>query len=212
VLRTRAGWALGLGAEVAIAPRWTARLEYLYDRFGGIAGVFPSGNAYQSAFDIQSLRLGLDYKLGAYSSDVPTATNNDPWPIRHDNWNIHGQFTFIEQGYPAFRSPYEGANSLSGASQVADTASATAFAGIRPWDGSELYVTPEITQGFGLSLTHGIAAFPNMEAQKASFPMPRFDIARIYLQQTFDLGSEQETIEDGPGQLPGAKDISRLRR
>jgi high affinity Mn2+ porin len=210
ILFTRIGSAFGIGAEVAIAPDWTARLEYLYDRFGSVAGTFPSGNAYQSAFDIQSLRLGLNYKLGASSSDVPGVTSNDPWPIARDNWNIHGQFTFVEQGYPPFRSPYEGANSLSGGSQVANTASATAFAGIRPWDNTELYFTPEITQGFGLSFTHGIAAFPNMEAQKASFPMPRFDMARIYLQQTFGLGGEQETIEDGPLQLPGAKDISRL--
>jgi high affinity Mn2+ porin len=48
ILLTRIGWALGLGAEVAIAPDWTARIEYLYDRFGPVAGVFPSGTAYQS--------------------------------------------------------------------------------------------------------------------------------------------------------------------
>ncbi|HTE92098.1 MAG TPA: outer membrane beta-barrel protein, partial [Bradyrhizobium sp.] len=33
-LRTRGGWVLGAGAEVAIAPDWSARLEYLYDSFG----------------------------------------------------------------------------------------------------------------------------------------------------------------------------------
>jgi high affinity Mn2+ porin len=82
--------------------------------------------------------------------------------------------------------------------------------GFRPWDGTEIYVTPEITQGFGLSTTRGVAGFPSMEAQKASFPMPRADIARVYLQQTFGLGGQQETIEDGPGQLPGKKDISRF--
>src|SRR4029077_14993467 len=34
ILLTRTGWALGLGAELAIAPNWSARVEYLYDRFG----------------------------------------------------------------------------------------------------------------------------------------------------------------------------------
>ena len=34
VLRTRAGWALGAGAELAVARRWTARIEYLYDHLG----------------------------------------------------------------------------------------------------------------------------------------------------------------------------------
>ena len=210
VLRTRTGWALGLGGELAIAPNWTARIEYLYDRFGIVAGVFPSGNAYQSAFNMQTLRLGLNYKLGAFGSDTMAATSSDRWPIARDAWNIHGQFTFIEQGYPAFHSPYQGANSLSGANQAKNTVSATAFIGVRPWEGTELYFNPELTQGFGLSEVHGVAAFPNDEAQKATFPMPRFNVARAYLQQTFGLGGEQETIEDGPNQLPGKRDISRI--
>ena len=210
ILLTRTGWALGLGAEVAIAPNWTARIEYLYDRFGTVAGVFPSGNAYQSVFDIQTLRLGLNYKFGASNSDAAGNANSNLWPIAPGSWNVHGQFTFIEQGYPAFHSPYEGPNSLSGANQAKNTVSATGFIGYRPWDGTEIYVNPEITQGFGLSDTHGIAAFPSFEAQKASFPMPRIDMARLYVQQTFGLGGEQETIEDGPNQIAGTKDISRL--
>ena len=70
ILLTRTGWTLGLGAEFAIAPDWTARIEYLYDRFGTVAGVFPSGTGYQSVFDIQTLRFGLDYKLGAADADT----------------------------------------------------------------------------------------------------------------------------------------------
>ena len=210
ILHTRTGWALGLGAEVAIAPDWTARIEYLYDRFGTVAGVFPSGTGYRSVFDINTLRLGLNYKLGVSDADVTAARSTDPWPIARDNWNIHGQFTFVEQGYPAFRSPYEGPNSLSGGRQAQNTVSATAFVGFRPWDGTEIYFNPEITQGFGLSTTHGVAAFPSFEAQKASFPAPRLDIARFYVQQTFGLGGEQEAIEDAPNQIAGKKDISRL--
>jgi high affinity Mn2+ porin len=210
ILLTRTGWALGLGAEIAIAPDWTARIEYFYDRFSTVAGVFSSGTGYRSVFDINTLRLGLNYRLGVSDADTAAAHTGDAWPIARDNWNIHGQFTFIEQGYPAFRSPYEGANSLSGASQAQNTVSATAFVGYRPWDGTDIYVNPEITQGFGLSTTHGIAGFPNFEAQKASFPVPRFDLARIYVQQTFGLGGEQETIDDGPNQIAGKEDISRV--
>ena len=100
---------LGLGAEVAIAPDWTARIEYLYDRFGTVAGVFPSGTGYRSVFDIQTLRFGLNYKLGVADAGTPANAGSDPWPIAPGSWNVHGQFTFIEQGYPAFHSPYEGA-------------------------------------------------------------------------------------------------------
>ncbi len=210
ILLTRTGWTLGLGAEVAIAPKWTAQLEYLYDDFGTVAGVFPSGTAYQSAFNMQSLRLGLNYELGASDADPPAFGDSDQWPIAPDNWNIHGQFTAIEQGYPAFRSSYEGANSLSAAAQAKNTVSATAFVGLRLWNGTDIYIDPEITQGFGLSDTVGVAGFPNMEAQKASFPMPRVDMARVYVQQTFGLGGEQETIADGPNQIAGKEDISRI--
>ena len=210
ILLTRTGWALGLGAEVAIAPNWTARIEYLYDRFGTVAGVFPSGTSYQSVFDIQMLRLGLNYKLGVLDADTAAHASSDPWPIAPDAWNVHGQFTVIGQGYPAFRSPYQGQNSLSGANQAKQTVSSTAFIGFRPWDGTDIYINPEITQGFGLSETVGVAGFPSFEAQKASFPMPRADVARLYLQQTFGLGGEQETIGDGPNQIAGKEDISRL--
>src|SRR3984893_8234730 len=48
VLRMRAGWALGAGAEVAIASGWTARLEYLYYQLGKAGGAFPSGTRYES--------------------------------------------------------------------------------------------------------------------------------------------------------------------
>jgi high affinity Mn2+ porin len=207
VLRARAGWAAGIGAEVAFAPNWTAGVEYLYADLGSATAAFPSGTRYQSALDIQTLQLDLNYRFGG-----PTATPEptEPWPIGSDNWNIHGQATFIEQGYPAFRSPYQGTNSISGKSQVKNTLSATAFIGIRPWDGTEIYVDPELMQGFGLSNTYGVAAFPNGEAQKSNFPIPRVDIARAYISQIFGLGGEQEMIEDGPNQIAGKQDISRV--
>jgi high affinity Mn2+ porin len=208
ILLTRTGWTLGLGAEVAIARDWTARIEYLYDSFGSVAGVFSSGTGYRSTFDIQMLRL--NYKLGATNANTGTPVSSDPWLLAPGSWNVHGQFTFIEQGYPAFHSPYEGVNSLSGANQAKNTTTGTAFIGFRPWDGTDIYIDPEIDQGFGLSETFGIAGFPNTEAQKAAFPFPRLDVTHVYVQQTFGLGGEQETIEDGPNQIATKEDISRL--
>jgi high affinity Mn2+ porin len=210
LLRTRTGWALGMGAEVAVTPDWTARLQYVYDHFGSVAGGFPSGTRYESAFDIHTLRLGLNRRLGWSNADATSIKTGDAPAAASGNWNIHGQFTFIEQGYPAFHSPYEGANSLTGSGQAKSTASATAFIGFRPWDGTEIYVNPELMQGFGLSDTLGVAGFPNGEAQKSNFPAPRFNVARIFLRQTFGLGGEQETIEDGPNQVGGKQDISRI--
>jgi high affinity Mn2+ porin len=211
VLRMRSGWALGAGAELAISPDWTARLEYLYDRLGKASGTFPSGTGYESTtVKLNSVRIGLNQKLDWTGAAAYGGNSAAFWTIDPNSWNVHGQLTYIEQGYPAFRSPYQGANSLAGAAQIQNTASATAFIGYRPRDGTEIYINPELMQGFGLSNTLGVVGFPNGEAQKSNFPAPRLDIARVIVRQTFGLGGEQETVEDGPNQLAGKQDISRI--
>jgi high affinity Mn2+ porin len=131
ILRFRTGWAVGAGAELAIAPNWTAKLEYVYDQFGSAGGVFSSGTAFESRSDIHSLRLGLSRQLGGGGADARASRPRNRTATENDRWNIHGQDTFIEQGYFKFRSPYEGTLSLSGASQVKNTESATAFLGVR---------------------------------------------------------------------------------
>ena len=209
VTRMRTGWAAGAGAEYAIAPDWTVRLEYLYDRLGSVSGAFPSGTRYDSTIDLHTVRLGLNHPLrwGDAAPVVPQAT--DPWP-GGENWNVHGQLTFIGQGYPAIRSPYETVQSLYGRGQFKNTTSATAFLGFRPSEGTEIYLNPELMQGSGLSDTFGMGAFPNGEAQKSGFPIPRANIARIFVRQTFGLGGEQEAVEDAANQLAGKRDVSRI--
>ena len=55
-----------------------------------------------------------------------------------------------------------------------------------------------------------LGGFSNGEAQKAGFPYPHYNTSRLFLRQTFGLGGEQETIQDGPLQLAGKVDISRI--
>jgi high affinity Mn2+ porin len=210
VLHLHTGWAVGAGTEVAIASSWTARLEYLYWNFVHADIVFSSGTGAGSSFDTHTVRVGLNYKIGSPAANTIASNFANSSPTQFDNWNIHGQMTLVGQGYRHFPSSYEGPNSLSGANQARDTGSATAFIGFRPWEGGELYFNPELMQGFGLSDTLGVAGFPNGEAQKSNFPMPRFNMARMFLRQTFGLGGEQETIEDGPNQLAGKKDVARI--
>src|SRR6266436_716752 len=94
-----------------------------------------------------------------------------------EDWSIHVQYTLVGQGYPRFRSPYRGVNSLPGGGEVRETMSQTTYLGRRLWDGGELYFNPEFNQGFGLADSHGLAGFPDGEALKAGFHVPKLNIA-----------------------------------
>jgi len=209
ILRMLTGWTLGGGIETAIAPRWTARIEYFYTNFGTANVTFPSGTQYSSTFDIHTLRLGLNRKLdSSIKETVGAKTDESGFDFR--NWELHGQTTFIEQGYGAFRSPYLGINSLTPWAQARETWTTTAYAGTWLWQGGEVYFAPELLQGFGLHDTTGAGGFPNGEAQKSSFAYPRYHTSRLFLRQTFGFGGEQKKLESGPTQLSDKADVSRL--
>ncbi len=54
------GWALGIGAEMAISGNWTAKVEYLYvnlyDRSYGLTGA-------SNGMDANILRMGVNYRF-----------------------------------------------------------------------------------------------------------------------------------------------------
>ena len=125
-------------------------------------------------------------------------------------WELHGQTTFIFQGYPAFSAPYSGDNSLPPLGQSRETWTVSAFLGVRLWQGGELYYNPELLQGFGVANTTGAAGYPNGEAQKSNFPYPRYNTSRLFLRQEIGLGGEREKVESDYGQLAGERDVSRV--
>jgi len=207
-LRTRWGGVVGAGAEYAFDPNWTMRLEYLHGGFARTNVMFPSGVSYASTVDINMLRLALNRKLDAEGDQV--SERKDDTSAKSIDWQLHGQTTYIQQGYPSFRSQYEGQNSLAGSAQTRNTASATAFLGLRPWEGGEVFYAPELAQGYGLSGTLGLGGFSNGEAQKAGFAYPHYNTSRLFYRQTFGLGGEQEAIEEDTTHFGGKVDISRL--
>ena len=75
IVRTRAGWTMGAGAEVPIAPHWSFKLEYLYDRFGKADALLPSGMNVGSMSDVQSVRVGTQLQTQRRS------------PRKHYGWN-----------------------------------------------------------------------------------------------------------------------------
>ena len=207
-LNMRLGWAAGGGVEVAFAPHWSLRLEYLYSQFEKANVQFASGAATASTLNFQSLRVGLNRKIDwPNGSPAPLAALVDP---ESNRWEIHGQTTYLPQGYPGFRALYSGTNSLTPAPQLQATWSNSLFLNMRLWEGGELYYNPELLQGFGLNDTVGVAGFPNGEAQKSNFPYPHYNTSRLFLRQTFGFGGEQEELASGPIQLSNKVDVSRL--
>lgn len=203
-LSLRTGWIAGVGAEYAIGPKWSARVEYLYSDYGRDHLQLGSGLQSASTFDVQTIRLGLNRKIDFTGND---SNFGDGLP---SNLEISGQSTYLAQAYPAFHAPYSGLNSLAPNGQAKATWSNSLYINARLWDGGELYFNPELVQGFGLSDTVGLGGFSSGEAQKSNFPYPRFNPSRMYLRQTFGFGGEQETLESGPNQLGGKADVSRL--
>jgi high affinity Mn2+ porin len=127
-----------------------------------------------------------------------------------ERWAVHGQATFLEQFHPAFTAPYSGTNSMAPVAQGRETFDATLFAGASPWDGGEAWANLELDQGFGLTNTLGVAAFPSAEAYKVGKSIPYYRLQRLFFRQTFDLGGDVETVEGTANQLAGSRTADNL--
>lgn len=127
-----------------------------------------------------------------------------------EGWNFHAQTTIIANFQPGFGALYSGPNSLGTSRDRRGTITADLYLGAPLWDGAELHADLLLWQGFGLSNSFGLEAFPNSDAYKAGTADPRFMFSHFFVRQTFGLGGQQEDVPDGPFTLPGKRDISRL--
>ena len=143
------------------------------------------------------------------SAAIPATAQIAATPPVAQDWAIHGQATLVVQGVGGFDSPYAGANSLT-PRQLRETIDATAFIGVRPWSGAELWIDPEIDQGFGLSNTLGVAGFPSAEAYKVGRSTPYLRWQRAFLRQTIGLGGGRESVAAAANQLAGTRDTDRI--
>jgi high affinity Mn2+ porin len=117
--------------------------------------------------------------------------------------------TYVEQETSGFAAPYEGPNSLSPASGR-QTADVSLYAGMRLWSGAEVWVNPEIDQGFGLNNTLGVAGFPSGEAYKVGRNKPYFRLPRAFVRHTLNLDDTAQFIESGAIQFAGHRSPNRL--
>jgi high affinity Mn2+ porin len=143
---------------------------------------------------------------GAAQESLPSGGSS----VAEQSWNLHFQNTDIVQGDPSFAAKYYGPNSLNSEGEVQETVAADVFLGLRLWRGAEAHVDGLMWQGFGLSKSLGVEAFPNGDSYKAGTTTPDFMFARLFIRQTIGFGGAREAVPDDQLTLAGAQDISRL--
>jgi high affinity Mn2+ porin len=205
----RIGGAAGAGIEIALTPRWLARLEYLYTGYASRVADFPAGaQRFTSDLAVHTVRIGLDYRLGRDGID-PQIFAKGPEALDLGSFAVHGQTTFLEDYAPPFRSPYVGTNSLT-PNQGRETWDVTLGLGVKLWQGAEFWFDPEMDQGFGLSATEGVAGFPAGTAFKVGSSVPYARLQKTFVRQTIDLGGEVQKVDAGFNQFSGSQTADRL--
>jgi high affinity Mn2+ porin len=206
----RLGWAAGAGIEIPVAGGWTAKAEYLSTGFGRKGVTFTAAaEPFNSDLAMQSIRLGLNYKIGDDTAHVSDFLTKGPSGLETDRFAFHAQATYLNQYDPPFRAPYSGHNSLD-PNIGRETSDFTVFAGVKLWQGAEAWVNPELDQGFGLSGSLGVAGFPSGEAYKVGAAYPYTRLHRAFLRQTIDLGGDVQKLDAGLNQFSGSQTSDRL--
>ncbi|MBU6269311.1 MAG: carbohydrate porin [Sphingomonadales bacterium] len=151
---------------------------------------------------------GLSFvALLALAQPAHAADSADPVPDQA--FAAHIQETTVVQGVGGFASPYAADNSLL-PHQVKATTDVTLYLGARLWQGAEVWINPEVDQGFGLSDTLGAAGFPSAEAYKVGKSNPYVKLQRAFLRQTIALGGDALPLDAQPNQLRRATTANRI--
>jgi high affinity Mn2+ porin len=154
------------------------------------------------------LIAGLQFLRGSPVRAADEPQDSASPPSTEERFAVHGETTYTVQATDGFHVPYSGPNSLSAANNE-ETVDAALFLGARLWRGAEIWIQPEIDQGFGLDNTLGVAGFPSGEAYKVGAYHPYFRWQRAFVRQTIDEGGERESVEGVANQLGGYRSADR---
>jgi high affinity Mn2+ porin len=132
-----------------------------------------------------------------------------------ERWNAYGQATYIANKHDAFAARYTNLNgspnSLSPDKERSWSATATAYLGVRPWRGGELFFVPEMIAQVAFSDLHGLGgSVQNGELEKTGFSHPIFYRSRLFLRQTWNFGGESAKVESAAMQLAKSADSRRF--
>jgi hypothetical protein len=131
-------------------------------------------------------------------TEVPAeAPEADPMPAMFahpetDRLWISGQANFISQWHPAFRSPYQGVNSLTPEAQDATSRVLTLFTGLRLTGTTELLCDVQESGGHGISEALGLGGITNLDVVRNTTLSRAPYVARLMWHQIIPLSHEKE--------------------
>lgn len=68
--KTKWGWTVGAGFELAFAPSWSFKSEYMYMDFGKHTTTNLDGDSFEHKNQVHSFKVGLNYRWGSYPAPV----------------------------------------------------------------------------------------------------------------------------------------------
>jgi high affinity Mn2+ porin len=127
-----------------------------------------------------------------------------------DRWWISGQANFISQWHPAFRSPYQGVDSLTPEAQDATSRVLTLFTGLRLTGTTELLCDVQETGGHGIGEALGLAGATNLDVVRNPLLSKAPYMARLMWHQIIPLSREKAASTRTPFSLFGTLPARRL--
>jgi high affinity Mn2+ porin len=129
--------------------------------------------------------------------EAETGPATDPIPVMFphpetDRLWISGQANIISQWHPAFRSPYQGRNSLSPEAQDASSRVLTLYTGLQLSGTMELLCDVQETGGHGIGEAFGLAGFTNLDVVRNPSLSKAPYIARLMWHQIIPLSHREE--------------------
>jgi len=68
--KTRWGWTVGTGVELAFAPAWSFKSEYMFMDFGKRTSTNLDGDIFQHKNQVHSWKVGLNYRWDGYQAPL----------------------------------------------------------------------------------------------------------------------------------------------
>jgi high affinity Mn2+ porin len=153
------------------------------------------------------------------SSQSPPSATQDPesqdpvtlFPhFESDRFWLSGQANIITQWHPAFRSPYQGPNSLSSEAQDASSRVLTLYTGLRISGTTEFLFDIQETGGHGIGEALGLAGFTNLDVVRNPQLSKAPYVARLMWHQIIPLSGEKSPSERTAASLFPQLPVRRL--